>query len=708
MADRYPLVVNTATQRIAELPAGDNLDLLNSDIVNVGNITISNNLDTFGNVGIGSNLNVSGNAFVSIDLEAVGNITTGGYFIGDGSQLTGVTTSPGGTTGQLQYNNAGSFDGVPGVTYSSGNLTLGPVANVKMTGGTSGQYLQTDGAGNLTFVSVSSGSGYQLQPVRVATRDTITLSGTQTIDDVALAVNDRVLVWRQGTQSENGIYVVQSGAWTRASDFSIGSATAIPGVTVAVAAGTYFKGVQFYCSNSTSFVVGTNPVTFARSDNTGLISIWTSGGSFEEAAKGSNQSGSMAIGLSANAGGTDSVAMGYSARTAATGVAIGYNSNTQTGGTALGYNSNSLTGGTSLGWNGRAVQQGVAIGYAANANGVGSTAMGNGAVAVTSSGIAIGNVANAGGGYSIAMGWEARTGNSISISIGPRAGGAAQGGSAIAIGNAAGNTSQGQQAIAIGDQAALTSQGLYSVAIGPSAGQSTQGSMSIAIGVAAGITTQGGNSIAMGRWAGRTNQGANSIALGWTAGNATQGANSIAIGQSAGSNTQGADSIAIGANAAFNVQGANSIIIGTNAASSGSGVDSVMIGKNVSVSNVLIQNVVFIGPNAGTAGTVDGTNSIAIGINAGKGALGTTNLGRDSIAIGNSTVANGAGSIAFGPQASATSANTIVLNASGSPLTGSTANALFVKPVRTVTSIPSGFSQLYYNPTTGEIVVYVP
>ena len=32
MANRYPLIVNSTTNRIAELPAGDNLDLSNSNI----------------------------------------------------------------------------------------------------------------------------------------------------------------------------------------------------------------------------------------------------------------------------------------------------------------------------------------------------------------------------------------------------------------------------------------------------------------------------------------------------------------------------------------------------------------------------------------------------------------------------------------------------------------------------------------------------
>jgi hypothetical protein len=54
--------------------------------------------------------------------------------------------------------------------------------------------------------------------VRAATTADITLSGTQTIDGVAVTVGDRVLVKNQGTASQNGIYVVAASAWSRATD----------------------------------------------------------------------------------------------------------------------------------------------------------------------------------------------------------------------------------------------------------------------------------------------------------------------------------------------------------------------------------------------------------------------------------------------------------------------------------------------------------
>jgi hypothetical protein len=54
--------------------------------------------------------------------------------------------------------------------------------------------------------------------VKAATTANITLSGMQTVDGVALVGNDRCLVKDQTSLANNGIYVVASAAWTRATD----------------------------------------------------------------------------------------------------------------------------------------------------------------------------------------------------------------------------------------------------------------------------------------------------------------------------------------------------------------------------------------------------------------------------------------------------------------------------------------------------------
>ena len=42
MADRFPLILNTSTNQIQEIPSGDSLDLTGSGIANAGIITAGN------------------------------------------------------------------------------------------------------------------------------------------------------------------------------------------------------------------------------------------------------------------------------------------------------------------------------------------------------------------------------------------------------------------------------------------------------------------------------------------------------------------------------------------------------------------------------------------------------------------------------------------------------------------------------------------
>jgi hypothetical protein len=96
------------------------------------------------------------------------NIYSGGY------------ATPTGNTGEIQFNNNGILAGSPNLLYETSNTTvvginsnfsgngnfgnlsvtgttsLGNVGNVTITGGNSGQYLQTNGSGNLSWQTIST------------------------------------------------------------------------------------------------------------------------------------------------------------------------------------------------------------------------------------------------------------------------------------------------------------------------------------------------------------------------------------------------------------------------------------------------------------------------------------------------------------------------------------------------------------------------
>ncbi|HEX3840810.1 MAG TPA: hypothetical protein VHU85_08465 [Acidimicrobiales bacterium] len=83
----------------------------------------------------------------------------------------------------------------------------------------------------------------------------ITLSGSQTIDGYAAVAGDVVLASGQTTASQNGPWVVASGAWTRPTDYA--SAAVVKGRNIQVNAGTLFGGSIWVMATSTSVTVDT-------------------------------------------------------------------------------------------------------------------------------------------------------------------------------------------------------------------------------------------------------------------------------------------------------------------------------------------------------------------------------------------------------------------------------------------------------------------
>jgi len=202
MANKYPLVSNSATKTIQELGVGDTLLVDNLAVTGEGNIV--GNLVVGGNVTVNGSINANlGNVVVEnltvegeSNLGAVGNITiTGGsnnYVLRtDGSgnlawaNIQGEIANAAGANTYVQINNNNLFgasanfrfntdtntlsvDGNANVTTM--NVTtlnptvsnLGPAANVHITGGSNGYVLATDGSGNLSWVGIDpsvSGDG---------------------------------------------------------------------------------------------------------------------------------------------------------------------------------------------------------------------------------------------------------------------------------------------------------------------------------------------------------------------------------------------------------------------------------------------------------------------------------------------------------------------------------------------------------------------
>lgn len=66
--------------------------------------------------------------------------------------------------------------------------------------------------------SVAQGLDIKASVKAASTGNVASLSGTTILDSVVLSLDDRVLLKDQSAASENGIYIVKSGAWTKAVD----------------------------------------------------------------------------------------------------------------------------------------------------------------------------------------------------------------------------------------------------------------------------------------------------------------------------------------------------------------------------------------------------------------------------------------------------------------------------------------------------------
>ena len=136
--------------------------------------------------------------------------------------------SPGGSNSQIQFNNAGNFGGVVGTSYDGANFTLGNISNVKLNGGNAGQFVVTNGNGNLAFANSTTGTGWN-SVANIAVNDIFLgklfgnvnaiSPGTTVTTNANIDVNNWTLASNAGL-SANGITTLIAG-----NTFMIGATT---------------------------------------------------------------------------------------------------------------------------------------------------------------------------------------------------------------------------------------------------------------------------------------------------------------------------------------------------------------------------------------------------------------------------------------------------------------------------------------------------
>jgi phage-related tail fiber protein len=108
------------------------------------------------------------------------------------------------------------------------------------------------------------------QSVLVASTGPLTLSGEQSIDGVSVTAGARILVKDQSSGSENGIYDVASGAWSRSADADE-SSEVNAGVFVFVEEGATNADAGFVLTTDNPITIDTTPLSFTQFSGAGQV-----------------------------------------------------------------------------------------------------------------------------------------------------------------------------------------------------------------------------------------------------------------------------------------------------------------------------------------------------------------------------------------------------------------------------------------------------
>jgi hypothetical protein len=106
-----------------------------------------------------------------------------------------------------------------------------------------------------------------------ATTANITLSGTQTIDGIAVVAGNRVLVKNQTLSQDNGIYVASATAWARSADMNVWDE--VPNSFVFVETGTTQADTGWVCTSNAGGTLGTTPITWTQFSGAGTFTAGT-------------------------------------------------------------------------------------------------------------------------------------------------------------------------------------------------------------------------------------------------------------------------------------------------------------------------------------------------------------------------------------------------------------------------------------------------
>lgn len=184
--------------------------------------------------------------------------------------LADITNSNTGSFLKFTTDSKGRVTGTTAVTASDISGLVGDGLYLKLTGGTLTGPLTLNGPPSLSnhaatkeYVDERAVGNNQKIAVKAGTIANITLTDLQTIDGVSLIAGDRVLVKDQTDQTQNGIYVVASGAWARPADADTG--VELIGATVLISGGNTNSGIGYSVISPSPITIGTTNIIWTQS-----------------------------------------------------------------------------------------------------------------------------------------------------------------------------------------------------------------------------------------------------------------------------------------------------------------------------------------------------------------------------------------------------------------------------------------------------------
>ena len=171
--------------------------------------------------------------------------------------------------GNASLTNSSVTVGTTSISLGASSLTLGGLTSVAVT---QDPVSALELATKQYVDAVAQGLDPKASCV-AATTANITLSGTQTIDGVALIAGDRCLVKDQTLSQNNGIYLVAAGAWTRAADMD--NWLEVPGAFTFIEQGTLYADTGWVCTSNAGGTLGTTPITWIQFAGVGSYTAGT-------------------------------------------------------------------------------------------------------------------------------------------------------------------------------------------------------------------------------------------------------------------------------------------------------------------------------------------------------------------------------------------------------------------------------------------------